>query len=867
MKDNDWYIRDDENEFGDALHRRTEELYNIPDAAPDEDGLIECPVLPLRDLVVYPHMISPLFVGRESSLLSIEEAQLNDQTIIALTQRDSDNDDPGSEDFYPIGVELAIGRLLNMPDGSNSALVQGRRRVELVEFIQMDPYPRARARQVYEVMDVDRQTDATMRTALELFQRCVQLDRSLPEESYLFALNIEEPGWLADMIATTIAIPIEERLTLLQILDPFDRLKRVVTLLAQEVDVLELEDEIHSRAQGEVDRTQREYFLREQMKVIQSELGEGDAWTRELFDLRSRVENAGLPEEVQTRAVKEIERLGQMPPMSPEVGIIRTYVDWILDLPWSQKTDDNLDVRHAAQVLEQYHYGLPRAKERILEYIAVRSLKPKRSRQPILCFVGPPGTGKTSLGRSIAEALGRKFVRLSLGGVRDEAEIRGHRRTYIGALPGRILQTMRRAGTVNPLFMLDEIDKLGQDFRGDPSSALLEVLDPEQNFAFSDHYLELAYDLSQVMFITTANYAGPIPPALIDRMEVIEFPGYIEEEKLEIARRFLIPRQLEENGLAEKEVRFAEQALKRIIREYTYEAGVRNLEREIGRICRKLARMKAEQKRYSNQVVGSSIERFLGPPEFFNLEAERKDELGVATAIAWTENGGEIMPVEVLLLEGKGNLQITGQIGNVLQESAQAALSYMKSRARQLDVDPDVFENIDVHIHIPEGAIPKDGPSAGITICTALVSAFTGREVRKEVGMTGEITLRGKVLPVGGLREKVLAAHRAGLKTIILPKRNLKDLTEIPKKARNDLKLIAVEHMDEVLEIAIRPAPTKPARPRRTRKSESDGFLDKNPVEQHDPESNKNPGNRKSMRINDGENHISGELPQLFPPV
>lgn len=817
MRDKDWYLRDDEEEFGDALHRRTEELYNVPDSVPDKDGLIECPVLPLRDLVVYPHMVSPLFVGRESSLLAIEDAQLNDQTVIALTQLDSEQDDPGPGDFYPIGVEMAVGRLLSMPDGSSSALVQGRRRVEMVEIIQLEPFPIARARQIDEGLDVDREMDATMRTALELFQRCVQLDRSLPEEAYLFALNIEEPGWLADMIATSIAPPMEDRLALLQILEPLERLKRMVNVLAKEVDVLELEDEIHTRAQSEVDRTQREYYLREQMKVIQTELGEGDAWARELYELRSRVEGVSLPEEVQIRALKEIERLTQMPPMSPEVGIIRTYVDWILDLPWTNSTDDNLDVAHAAKVLEQFHYGLPRAKERILEYIAVRSLKPKRARQPILCFVGPPGTGKTSLGMSIAEALGRKFVRLSLGGVRDEAEIRGHRRTYIGALPGRILQTMRRAGSINPLFMLDEIDKLGQDFRGDPSSALLEVLDPEQNYAFSDHYLELPYDLSKVMFVTTANYQGPIPPALLDRMEVIEFPGYIEEEKLEISRRFLVPRQLEENGLEEKEVRFQDHTIQRIIREYTYEAGVRNLEREIGRICRKIARMKAERKRFSSQVLASSVERFLGPPEFFNLEAERQDEVGVATAIAWTENGGEIMPVEVLLLEGKGNLQITGQIGNVMQESAQAALSYLKSRARELEVDAEIFENIDIHIHIPEGAIPKDGPSAGITICTALVSAFTRRKVHREVGMTGEITLRGRVLPVGGVREKVLAAHRAGLKTVILPKRCLKELVDVPKRAKNDLNIIAVEHMDEVLTVAIDPAKPKPSSPKRTR--------------------------------------------------
>ncbi len=818
MRNSDWFLRDEEDEFGETLHRRTEELYSVQDALADEGGFVECPAIALRDVVIFPRMVSPIFVGREGSLLAIEETQLEDQTMIALLQSDPDQDNPGPEDFYPIGVEIAVGRLLSMPDGSNSALVQGRRRLEIVEFTQVEPFLVVRARRITEPTNVNRQIDATMRTTLELFQRCVQLDRSLPEEAYLYALNIEEPGWLADMIATTIAPPIVERQDLLMLTDPLDRLRRVVKLLAQEADVLELEDEIHTRAQGEVDRTQREYYLREQMKVIQSELGEGDPWTRELDELRSRIEGVGLPEEVLLRALKEVDRLHQMPPLSPEVGIIRTYLEWILELPWIEATDDNLDVRHAGKTLEQYHYGLPRIKDRILEYIAVRSLSPKRARQPILCFVGAPGTGKTSLGKSISEALGRKFVRLSLGGVRDEAEIRGHRRTYIGALPGRILQTMRRADTVNPLFMLDEVDKLGQDFRGDPAAALLEVLDPEQNHAFSDHYLELPYDLSKVMFITTANTTATIPFALLDRMELIEFPGYIEEEKIEIARRFLITRQMEENGLQGSEFQFTDLALQRMIREYTYEAGVRNLEREIGRICRKVARLKAEKKRYPHRIGSASVERFLGPPIFFNLEVEHRNEVGVATAIAWTVNGGEIMPVEVLLVEGKGNLQITGQIGNVMQESAQAALSYLKSRCKQLAVAPDVFDNLDIHIHIPEGAIPKDGPSAGITIATALISAFTGRKVRKEVGMTGEITLRGRILPVGGVREKVLAGHRVGLKSVILPKRNKKDLVEVPEQVRSEMDIIPVDHMDQVLDIAL--LPSKSSRQSRSTKPE-----------------------------------------------
>jgi ATP-dependent Lon protease len=804
MKDNDWFFRDDDI-FGEALHRRTEELYQIPDSIPDEDGLIQCPLLPLRDLVVFPHMVSPVFLSQKAALAAVEEAQLRNLTVIALTLRDPDIEKPKPEDFFSIGVEMAVGRLLTMPDNSSSALVQGRRRVDVVEFVKKKSHMAVIARPVYDIPEINQEIEASMRTVREMFQQCVQLDRSLPEETYLYALNIEDPGWLADMVVTAVAPPLNVRQELLSVLDPLERLDQVINLLAREADVLELEDKIHTRAQSEVDRTQREFYLREQMKVIQTELGENDLWTQEIIELQTRVESAELPEDVQVRCLKEVARLGQMPPMSPEVGIIRTYIEWILELPWKESTDDNLDVLHAENTLESQHYGLPRAKDRILEYIAVRSLKPKKLRQPILCFVGPPGTGKTSLGRSIAEALGRKFVRLSLGGVRDEAEIRGHRRTYIGALPGRILQTMRRAGTINPLFMLDEIDKLGQDFRGDPSSALLEVLDPEQNFSFSDHYLELPYDLSNVMFITTANTSLSIPPALMDRMEVIEFPGYIEEEKIEIAKRFLVPRQAEENGFETDEIKFPERTLKRIIHEYTYEAGVRNLEREIGKTLRKIARMKAEKKKVPRRVNAPTLERLLGPPQYFNLEAEEKDEIGVATAIAWTENGGEIMPVEVLLVEGKGNLQITGQIGSVMQESAQAALSYLKSRADVFKVKHEYFEQIDIHIHVPEGGIPKDGPSAGITICTALVSGFTKRPVYRDIGMSGEITLRGRILPVGGIREKILAAHRAGLKKVLIPEKNKKDLVEISRRVQRELDIVQVSHMDEVLEIAIAP--------------------------------------------------------------
>jgi ATP-dependent Lon protease len=815
MTQNDWNFQE-EDAFNAALSQRTEELYRVTNATPDDDGCIELLVLPLRDIVIFPHMVTPVFVARQGSLLAIQEAHERDLTVIALTQRDPDVEDPGAQDFLPIGVELAVGRLLSMPDGSSSALVQGRRRVEVVEFTRLTPVMKVRARIIPEPATADRTTQALMRTALDLFDRCVQLDRAIPEEAHLFAMNISEPGWLADMITTAVSFNLTERQQLLLMKDPRQRLQRISKLLAQEVDVLELEDEIHTRVQDEVDKSQREFYLREQMKQIQTELGEGDIFTRDITDLKKKIETTKLPEEARTVALKELERLNQMPPMAPEVGIIRTYIDWILDLPWVESTEDNLDVKHAGKVLERDHYGLKKAKDRILEYIAVRSLKPKKERQPILCFVGPPGTGKTSLGKSIAEALGRKFVRVSLGGVRDEAEIRGHRRTYIGALPGRVIQTMKRAGTANPLFMLDEIDKLGQDFRGDPSSALLEVLDPEQNHAFSDHYLELDFDLSKVMFITTANTLMTIPPALLDRLEVIEFPGYIEEEKLIIATRFLIPRQLEESGIENLGLSFTTESLQRIVREYTYEAGVRNLEREIGRICRKVARWKAEEKRYPTVIAPEVIEKFLGPQQFFQTEAERQDEVGVATSLAWTENGGEIMSIEVAVLDGKGNLQMTGQIGEVMQESGQAALTYVKSRAAQLGIDLDVFERMDIHVHMPEGAIPKDGPSAGITLATALVSALTGRPVRKEVGMTGEITLRGRVLPIGGLREKILAAHRAGLKVILVPEKNMKDLVDVPKKVREDLKIVPLQHMDQVLEIAISPEPVMdPPRPRR----------------------------------------------------
>ncbi|GAB4540079.1 MAG: endopeptidase La [Anaerolineales bacterium] len=812
MTQPDW--NEPNESFDSSLSQRTEELYSIPNLQADKDGMVEAVALPLRDIVIFPRMVSPIFVGREGSLLAVQEAQRKEQTVIGLMQKDPEKNDPTVYDFMPIGVEIAVGRLLQMPDNAFSALAQGRRRVEVVEITYAKPYYRVRARVVSEPLTADRQTQALMRSALDMLDRCIQLDRTIPEEAHLFAMNIAEPGWLADMVATSLGLTYESKLRLLMTLDPKARLGQLNAILAQELDVLELEDEIHERVQNEVDKSQREFYLREQMKQIQTELGESDVFTRETSDLKKKLEAANLPEEAKQVAFKELERLNQMPPMAPEVGIIRTYIDWILDLPWNNSTPDNLDVKNAAKILERDHYGLKKAKERILEYIAVRSLKPKKERQPILCFVGPPGVGKTSLGRSIADALGRKFARVSLGGVRDEAEIRGHRRTYIGALPGRIIQTMKRAGTSNPLFMLDEIDKLYSDFRGDPASAMLEALDPEQNYAFSDHYLELPFDLSKVMFVTTANSLATIPSPLLDRMEVIEFPSYMEEEKIEIANRYLIPRQMDENGVDTLGLTFEPIALQRIIRQYTYEAGVRNLEREIGKICRKIARLKAEGKKFPATISADMVEKFLGPQQVFPSEAERSDEVGVATGLAWTENGGEVMPVEVAIIEGKGGLQMTGQMGEIMQESGQAALTYIKSRAAQLKIDFEVFERMDIHVHMPEGGIPKDGPSAGITIATAIISALTGRPAFRYVGMTGEITLRGRALPIGGVREKVLAAYRAGLKTVILPEKNMKDLADLPKAAKSELKIIPVKHMDEVLSIALAEksisAPPKP---------------------------------------------------------
>jgi ATP-dependent Lon protease len=822
--------------------------------------MVEVAVLPVRDRILYPQMVTPLPVGRPGSLKAIEYALAHDQTIFIVSQRDAEQDEVGPNDLYEVGTEAVIGRVLKLPDGNSSVLVQGQRRMRALEYTQVDPMMKVRAVPLVEDAWTAESTAPLMKSVLAVFEKCVKLNKSLPEDAYVAAMNVDSPGRLADLIASTVELDTPVRQGLLEMLDPLARLERVSALLAKELNLLELESQIHSEVQKEVDQNQREYFLREQVKAIQKELGEIETGNKDLDELRTKIANAGMPEDVQVRARKELERLQLMPSAAPEVGIIRTYIDWLVALPWKARTEDQLDIKVAAQVLDDHHHGLPKVKERILEYMAVRKLSPKM-RSPIICFVGPPGVGKTSLGRSIATALGRKFVRVSLGGIRDEAEIRGHRRTYVGALPGRIIQTMRQAGTVNPVFMLDEVDKLGMDFRGDPSSALLEVLDPEQNVHFSDHYLEVAYDLSQVIFIATANQLEPIPPPLRDRMEVIDLPGYIEEEKLSIGRRFLVPRQLAEHGLTADHLRFTDGALRRLIREYTREAGVRNLEREVANVCRKVARRVADgvgppQPPTPSPLVGEGkpaaapasgdrepaalpgrtegeqaggpptlpsplvgeglgvrgtptvitaavLPRYLGPRQFSASVAEEHDEVGVATGVSWSPVGGDLMAVEVSLLEGTGALILTGQLGEVMRESAQAAFSYTRSRAAGLHLPESFHEKTDIHIHVPAGGLPKDGPSAGITIATALVSAATRRAVRKDVVMTGEITLRGRVLPIGGLKEKVLAAHRAGIRTVILPDKNRKDLEDVPVGVQRQMEFVFVDHIDAALPVAM----------------------------------------------------------------
>lgn len=815
------------------------EFYNIRNAEPDEQGLIELPLVPLREVVIYPNMVTPLFIESVQVLLAVEAALKHEQTVIGVAQLDPELDKVTPADLYEFGTETALGRLLRMPNDDDSVLAQGRRRVQILEITQTEPYFVAKARPIEEVGERTQEITAMMQAVINLFKRVVELNTNIPEEVIEYAMSVDDPPWLSDLITSTLMLPIVERQRVLEMVDVDERLHHVAMLLGKELSMLELKDEINSQVQQEMDRGQREMYLREQMRIIQSELGESDIFQQEINEVREQIIQAALPAEIDERANRELSRLVMMPPMAPEVGIIRTYIDWLTSLPWTKVSEDNLDIQNAQKVLDADHYGLPKIKDRVLEFMAVRKLAAAKMKSPILCFVGPPGVGKTSLGKSIARALGREFVRVSLGGVRDEAEIRGHRRTYIGAMPGRIVQTMRRAGTINPIFMLDEIDKLGTDFRGDPAAALLEVLDPEQNNAYSDHYLEVPYDLSKVLFIATANELDTLPPALLDRLEVIEFPGYVEEEKLAIAHQFLIPRQLEAHGLTDAGLRFEKGALETIIREYTYEAGVRNFDREIANVCRKIARRVAEDKPYHKRITSNQLVEYLGPPYYSELRANDQDTVGVATGLAWTPGGGDITTIEVSIVPGKGSVTMTGQLGDIMQESAQAAMSYMRSRAADFNVPYDDFEYFDVHIHLPEGAVPKDGPSAGITLAAAIISAFTERKIRSDYAMTGEITLRGRVLPVGGIKEKVLAARRAWIKNIILPTQNKKDLIDIPKNALRDLNITFVDDMQQVIDLVLLEAPAKrnrdalrpeeetekepaPKKPRATKKKKQD---------------------------------------------
>jgi ATP-dependent Lon protease len=769
----------------------------------DENRIPEIlPILPLRETVIFPSMVAPVVVGRERSIRLIDEVAVGSKMFGVVAQKDPQAEDPTPEQIYNIGTVCTIIRMLKFPDGTTRLLLQGISRIRINQILETEPYLKAQVAPIQEVYELTIEIQGLMRNALDLFQKVVSMAPYLAEEAYITAMNIQEPNRLADFIAANLNINTAQKQEILETIDVKERLQKVTYFLNSEIQILEVGKQIQSEIKTEMDKRQREYILREQLKAIQKELGEVDEQTKEINELREKIEQAGMPEEVRREAERELDRLSQMMPGAAEYTVSRTYLDWLINLPWSKSTEDTLDIERAKEILDEDHYDLEKVKNRILEFLAVRKLK-NDTHGPILCFVGPPGVGKTSLGMSIARAMGREFVRISLGGVRDEAEIRGHRRTYVGALPGRIIQAIRKAGTNNPVFMLDEIDKLGLDFRGDPAAALLEVLDPQQNNKFVDHYLDVPFDLSKVFFITTANMLDTIPPALLDRMEVITLPGYTEYEKLEIAKRYLIPRQISENGLKPEMVTFDEEAIKKIIREYTREAGVRNLEREIGAVLRKIAQKVAQGETGPFNITVNDIEKYLGIPRYhFGLAGER-DEVGVATGLAWTEAGGDILFIEAALVPGKGGLILTGKLGEVMQESARAALTYVRSKSEEWGIESNFFEKWDIHIHVPAGAIPKDGPSAGVTMATALASAIRKIPVRKDIGMTGEITIRGKVLPVGGIREKVLAAHRAGLKTVMLPKDNERDLEEVPQIVKEDIDFIFIEHADEAINMAL----------------------------------------------------------------
>ncbi len=762
------------------------------------------PVLSLRGLVVYPFIIMPLSVSRARSIAAVDHGLAGNRMVLLLAQKDQDVDDPKARDHFKIGTVAVIMRMLKLPDNRVRVLVQGLSRARITSFSEGKSFAEASIEPIEEQREgaPSLEQEALMRAVKRSLERSVKLGKAISSEVMVVATNLEAPGRLADLVASNLELKIEDAQETLELIDPVKRLRKVNDLLNKEMDLLQMEEEINTHAREEIDRSQREYYLRQQLKAIQNELGEGNELAEEIAALREKAEKARMPKKVAEEFERQLGKLERMHPDAAETATLRNYLDWMVEVPWSKETPDNLDIRKARQILDEDHYGLEKVKERILEYLSVRKLR-KKMKGPILCFVGPPGVGKTSLGRSIARALGRNFVRVSLGGVRDEAEIRGHRRTYVGAMPGRIIQGMHQAGAVNPVFMLDEVDKLGADYRGDPSSALLEVLDPEQNHTFRDHYLGVPYDLSNVMFITTANLLDPIHPAFRDRMEVIELAGYTEEEKTEICRRHLIPKQVEENGLKKAQIEFTITGLRRIISGYTREAGLRNVEREIAAVCRKVARGVAEGAKAKVKITPTQVERYLGPPEILPEESLAEDRVGVATGLAWTPTGGDLLFVEASIMPGRGELTITGHLGDVMKESAKAALSFARARAGALGIPDKLFSTQDIHVHVPEGAIPKDGPSAGITMATAMISAFVSRPVRKDLAMTGEITLRGDVLAVGGVKEKILAARRAGIKEVILSELNRRNLEDIPAYVQKEMRFTFVRDVMKVFDVAL----------------------------------------------------------------
>ena len=788
----------------------TQEVVEKAEEAKGMETPEDLPILPIRESVLFPKMLLPFMVSQDRLIKLIDSALLANKMIGIVAIKNKEVAEVKPEDLFEVGTAAYILKMLKMPNNSIRLLIQGTSRIRVDEFIQQEPFLRARVKALADEGEKDTATQALMSGVKGIFQKFVELAPNLPADLAIMAMNVEDPGVLGDLIASTLNLTLEDKQAILETLDVRARLEKVNLFLNKELSVLEMGSKIQSQVREGIDKSQKEYFLREQLKAIQKELGDKDERTAEIEELRQRIAKAKLPPEAMKEADRELDRLAKMPPSAAEYTVSRTYLDWLIEIPWAAATEDNLDIPQAQKVLDEVHYDLEKLKKRILEYLSVRKLKADM-KGPILCFVGPPGTGKTSVGKSIAKALGRKFIRMSLGGVRDEAEVRGHRRTYVGALPGRIIQGIRKAGSNNPVFMLDEIDKLGMDFRGDPSSALLEVLDPEQNYSFSDHYLEVPFDLSKVMFITTANILDPIPAPLRDRMEVLDLPGYTEEEKLKIAKDFLVPKQVQAHGLTGENIQFTDEALRRIALEYTREAGVRNLEREIANVCRGVARRVAEGAEGLTRVEGESIPSYLGPIKFFSEVAERTSEPGVATGLAWTPTGGDILFIEATRMKGRKGFSLTGQLGEVMKESAQAALSYVRVKAKPLKIPENFFDGSDIHIHVPAGAIPKDGPSAGVTMFTAITSLLTGRPVRSDVAMTGEITLRGLVLPVGGIKEKVLAARRAGITTVILPKRNEKDLEEVSEQVRKEMKFHFVQKMDEVIQFALKPEPMKRA--------------------------------------------------------